>query len=468
MGHVVFGFPRIEHFHLYSRVLRRLSEREHKVTVLTPDPVAVEFFHAQDMRVVDIQPTRPRPKETLVSSTPLDEFARIDCMLRGLSMPTQQQIRSARRPLERVLNGLSLLFEIEPPDLIHMHQGRSGMHRLLHFLARGHGAPVLHTGDGLFPNTMQWDAEGIDGDASFVRHTAQDYRRQAHDEVFLAAALSAWLARAHPPPLGRFGVKRPGLLMRLKACAQAAARRQWRGALGALDAWQSALAPALPRRQDRPALPKGPYVAVLLQSPRSPRLLLDAPGLLRHAHLIQVARDATRCIGDGISTVAVLPQDLGHGPGAPVPGLGDDLRDLVFLPASAASLAVSTAMAVVTINHPLGLCAILAGTPVLHLGRTPYGVRGVAQRSSLDLLAEDLGSALERDNPSLRGRFLTRMLKNHHLWCAVQHPDTNGIGGLVLRMEQMMARRPTNPVPIHYRAGPVWPLSVQPKQREWG
>ncbi len=465
MGHVVFGIPRIEHFHLHSRLLRKLSDRTHRVTILTTDPVTFEFFCAQGLRVVDIRPTRPSLSETLASQTPLDEFARIDCMLRGQSMPTRHQLRSARAPLAGVLPGLTLLFEMEPPDLLYLHQGRTGVHRLLHFLARRHGAPVLHTGEGLLPHTMQWDAEGIDGDASFVRHTAQDYRRPDLDEVFLAAALSAWLARAYPPPLGRIGVKRPGLLERLKACAQAALRGQWSSALGGLDAWQRAYTPAFPRRQDQLGLPQVPYVVVLLQPEHCPRLLLDSAGQVQHAHFIQVARDATRKIGDGIPTVVVLPDNRGHR--AMAMRLKEDLRDLIFLPAGAGPLAVSTAMAVITVNHPLGLCAILAGTPVLHLGRTPYGVRGVAQRTSLDLLVEDLASALAMDNPILRQRFLTRMLKDYHLWCAVHHPDTNGIAGLIVKIEGMMARPPENAVPMHYRSGPVWPLSVQPKKGEW-
>jgi len=465
MGHVVFGIPRIEHFHLHSRLLRKLSDREHRVTVLTTDPVAFEFFCAQGMRVVDIRPQWASSSETLASQAPLDEFARIDCMLRGQSMPTRHQLRAARKPLARLLPGLTMLFEMEPPDLLYLHQGRTGAHRLLHFLARRHGAPVLHTGEGLLPHTMQWDAEGIDGDASFVRHTSQDYRRQDHDDVFLAAALSAWLARAYPPALGRIGVKRPALLERLKACAQAALRGQWQIAMGGLDAWQRAYTPAFPRRQDQPALPLVPYVVVLLQPDHSPRLLLDSAGTVQHDHLVQVARDATRKIGDGIPTVVVLPDNRGHR--AMAMRLKEDLRDLIFLPAGAGALAVSTAMAVITVNHPLGLCAVLAGTPVLHLGRAPYGVRGIARRTSLDLLEQDLSTSLTTESPLLRQRFLTRMLRDYHLWCAVHHPDTNGIAGLILKIERMMAQPPGKATPLHYRSGPVWPLSVQPKQGEW-
>lgn len=460
MGHVVFGIPRIEHYHLHSRVLRKLCDRDHRVTFLTTDPVVFEFFCAQGMRVVDIRPTAAAGTDA-----PLEEFARIDCMLHGHSMPTALQLQAARKPLERVLCGLNMLFEMEPPDLLYLHQGRSGVHRLLHFLGRQHGAPVMHTGDGLLPNTMQWDQEGIDGDASFTRHTAQDYRRQEHDDVFLAATLSAWLARAYPPPLGRVGVRRPRLRDRLRGCVQAAARGQWRAALGGLDAWQQAYAPAFPRRQDQPALPHVPYVVVLLQPETSPRLLLDAGGRVDHVQLVRVAREAIRNMGEGIPTAVVLPDNRGHRTLAT--HLEDDQRDLVFLPASAGALAVSTAMAVITVNHPLGLCAILAGTPVVHLGRTPYGVRGIAQRSSLDDLAEDLKAAMAMDNPILRRRFLTRMLKDYHLWCAVHRPDSNGITGLVKRIEGMMARQPENAVPLHYRAGPVWPLSVQPSQEEW-
>ncbi|MHC4514409.1 MAG: hypothetical protein ACYTKC_07090 [Planctomycetota bacterium] len=462
MGHVVFGIPRIEHFHLHSRLRRRLADRGHRITVLAPDPVTLEFYRAQGMRVVDVPPTRPRLAETLASQAPVSEFARIDCMLRRQSMPTRRQLRRAQRPLAMVLGGLTSFFETDPPDLLYLHQGRTGLHRLLHFLGRQHGAQVLHTGEGLLPHTMQWDTEGIDGDASFVRHNAQDYRRQERDEVFLGAALSAWLARAYPPPLARVGLRRPDFLERLKASALAALRGQWSVALGGLGAWQRAYTPAFPRRQDQPAVPQVPFVVVLLQPEHSQRLILDSAGQVAHRHLIQVARAAVQRVGAGIPTVVVLPP--AGVDRAAVLRLQDDLQDLIFLPPGAAALAVSTAMAVITVNHPLGLCAILSGTPVLHLGRTPYGVRGVAHRTSLDLLAEDLGPALTTDHPTLRQRFLTKMLKDHHLWCAVHHPDTNGIAGLILKMEELMAERPENARILHYRSGPVWPLSVPPKK----
>ena len=70
-----------------------------------------------------------------------------------------------------------------------------------------------------------------------------------------------------------------------------------------------------------------------------------------------------------------------------------------LVPPSAAPLAVSTAAAVVTVNHPLGLAAVLAGTPVLHMGRTPYGVRGVSQRTSIDLLGDEFLEAVNTGDP---------------------------------------------------------------------
>jgi hypothetical protein len=359
--------------------------------------------------------------------------------------------------LAKALPVLTRFFETDPPDLLYLHQGRSGLHRLLHFLARQHGAPVLHTGEGLLPRTMQWDTEGIDGDASFVRHTTQDYRRRERDEAFLAAALSAWLARAYPPPLPRVGLAPPGFLSRLRGLFDAALRGQWAAAREGLVAWHRAYPPVLPRRQDQPAIPQVPYVVVLLQHPESPRLLLDSPGRIESGHLIRVARQATRKLGHGIPTAVVLPR-TGVDRAAFL-GLQEEFEDLIFLPHGAAALAVSTAMAVITVNHPLGLCAILSGTPVLHLGRSPYGVRGITQRTSLDLLEEDLGPALTANKPTLRQRFLTRMLKDYHLWCAVHQPDTNGMAGLTHRIETLMGGRPENARPLHYRSGPVWPLA---------
>ena len=40
---------------------------------------------------------------------------------------------------------------------------------VIQFGAREVGCRVLHTGEGLLPHTMQWNGEGMDGDASTCR-----------------------------------------------------------------------------------------------------------------------------------------------------------------------------------------------------------------------------------------------------------------------------------------------------------
>ena len=120
MGHVVFGIPRIEHFHLHSRLLRKLVDREHRVTVLAADPVAREFYRAQDIHTVDVRPLRPRLSETLASQAPLSEFARVDCMLRGQSMPTGDQLSAMQKPATnrsfRDIRSLKFLIAHLSPD----------------------------------------------------------------------------------------------------------------------------------------------------------------------------------------------------------------------------------------------------------------------------------------------------------------------------------------------------------------
>ena len=138
-----------------------------------------------------------------------------------------------------------------------------------------------------------------------------------------------------------------------------------------------------------------------------------------------------------------------------------------FVPESAGALAVSMGAAVVTINHPLGLAAILSGTPVLHMAQTPYGIPGVATRTDGPQLADDLRTALtDEDQPTLRRRFLTRILKEHHIWCAPNAPDSNGVAGLVRWIETAIDSPKLQGRPTRYRPGPVWPLAVgSPRRR---
>jgi hypothetical protein len=457
MGHLLFGLPEISQFHLHSRLARKLMTREHRLTVLSGDPVTFEFYCHQGLASLDLRPER---RGSTADEVPLVEFAELDCRLAGHPEPSRWQVQRAQARLASRVAPLARLFEHDPPHLLLLCDGRSGMHRMLQFLAVRHGVKVLHIGAGLLPLTLQVDTEGIDGDSSLCRATSQDYRGCQADEEFLAAATGAWLGHAYPPPLARVGVSVPPLLGRLVASMQAVARRQWHAARTGITAWQAAHERGLPPRAAPPDLPPVPYAVVLLQAPTDPRLTLDNPNPVDQRRLVAATRRAVTALDPQARTLVVC---AGPPPPRPLALRGVWSDDVVFLPAAAAAVAVATAMLVVTINHPLGLGAILSNTPVLHLGRTPYGLHDVARRTSLDMLEVDAAEVLRVGHSPLRARFLTRVLKDHHIWCPPSTPDSNGIAGLV---QQIEARLPGRSRPaLRYRAGPVWPLAVDSSRR---
>src|SRR5262249_16044937 len=129
------------------------------------------------------------------------------------------------------------------------------------------------------------------------------------------------------------------------------------------------------------------------------------------------------------------------------------------VPAAHAIEVASTAAAVVSVNPPLGIGALLAGPPVLHFGRTCYGVPGVDARTTLDTLSGDLRLALDSESRGLRERFLFRTLGRDHVWCSADFPDQNGLRGLVLASEVALEEQGQQGADLSYRPGPTWPLA---------
>lgn len=457
MGHILFGLPEIGHFHLLSRVARKLFGREHRVSVLTGDPVTFEFYAYQGLACMELR-SAPLLPEHLV---PVAEFALIDCRLAGHREPTPAQLHRATERLERRVPGLIQLFEQDPPDLVAIHEGRTGLHRLLHFVATHYGAKVMHTGTGLLPMTLQVDREGIDGDASFARATAQDYRGVAADDEFLGAATAAWLGRAFPPPLARLGIVAPPLRPRLIAGARCLLRGDLRRGLGAVSAWRQAQDIRWPAEPPKVDLPHGPYACLLLQDREDPAMRLDTRSQVHNEQLVRTTWQATQRVDPSARLVVV---------DAPSASLDHPRFDwapaIQFIPPTAAAHAVALAMAVVTVNHPLALAAILAETPVVHTAAAPYGIPGIAARTDGTQLAESLALAMvEPGGSSLRRRFLTRILRDHHIWCPPQAPDSNGVVGVVRWMEDAIGAG-ADATPLRYRPGPVWPLAAQGARRQ--
>lgn len=448
MGHVVFAAPSLARLHLHERLTKKLLSRGHEVTALCTDPVSLRCLDRHGLPVVAVRTGGRAP-----ARFPLDEFAIQQCILEGLPCPDVLEVRRRTRVLEAVAGGIVHFFEREHPDLVLIHQRRGGIHRLIHFVAREFGVRVLWTGDGLLPGTQQLDGEGIDGDSSACRRSALDYRDLPRDPDFLSAALSAWIAHALPPPLARAPRHGPATFGLVRDLATAWRTRRSGLARAALAEWRKAEPepPALPA----PAGPTGdPFVVLELQEPGDPRLRLDAPRAPSHPELAHVVAAAVTTIDRAMQLVIVMPEQ----------GLSSQSRwhlpeNAQLVSAPHLAVVASTALALVSVNAPHAAGALLAGTPVLHFGRTPYGIPGVARKATLDTFADDLRAALDDRSSTLRERFLYRMLRRDHVWCSADFPDQNGLRGLVLAIEIALKERGQEGADLRYSPGPTWPLA---------
>jgi hypothetical protein len=453
MGHVVFAAPTIESIHLHEQLARKLLRREHRLTLLTTDPAEQRCFTLHGLPGRELRRSRGGEHPRI----PIEEFAQRDCRLAGLARPGLAQLRRQVRRLQQHVGGLLRFFETESPDLIVLHRARSGLHRLIHFVAREFGCQILHLGEGFLPGTMQWDDEGVDGDSSTCRRDASFYRHEDRDEGFLASALAAVVGDATPPALPQRTVYAPDLLDRLLCLCESIGRARLVGAVSNLRSWQRMSRPWRTPATAPARLPDEPFVAVLLQPPGCPRILLDCVDAPGQARLVCATQAAVWALNSTMPVVVVPP----------AAGMGrDQLAHLrqrppgIFLAEpDAAAAAACTAAALVTINHPRAFTGILAGTPVVHLGRSPYAIAGIATSTCLDHLPRDLAAAMRRDHRTLRERFATRMLVHDHVWCNADAPDPNGVRGLVVEIERRLARasRPTDA--LRYRPGPIWPLA---------
>ena len=438
MGHIAFAGPGVDGFVLHERLQRTLHLREHRTTVLCLDAGEHAFWGAQAQGV---QLLRDRTAAD-ADDAPLAEFAAHD---RASHHRTQ-------RWLSRCLPAAERWFRVARPDLLLLHRRREPGQLLLQFVARRHGVRILWSGDGLLPHTLQLDERGLDGDASASNRSALDYRVVRGEPGLLQACLANALAHTAPCALPPHPVVAPDLGRRLRAAATVWRDRGANAAWRSLGAWRHAIPMPIPSDDGRAAGPFRPpepaFVAVLLQAHDDARVRLDAGLAHDPAVLLAAAHEAVRAVDPQLQVVAV--------------GAEPDLRlppRTTAAPAHAAAAAVATAAAVITINHPLAAIALLAGTPVGHIGRALYGLRGVATRCALAELPAALAAALHHDHPTLRQRFLTWLFGYGHLWCSPTHPDHNGILGFVQAIEARLRHAPAE-APLRYRAGPAWPLAA--------
>ncbi|MCC7397046.1 MAG: hypothetical protein IT455_08265 [Planctomycetes bacterium] len=452
MAHIVFAAPGVDRFHLHDRLQRELVRRQHRVTVLGLDAATAAFYTQQGLPTVGAEWTGAG-QDGDDPGAPLAEFAAIDQRRGGRSSARRQ------RRLQRTAAWLRRWFDAHRVDLVLLHQQRDADHALLHFLAREHGCRVLWTGEGLLPHTLQLDERGLDGDASASRRRVMDYRVVRAEPPLLAAALTHTLGGSAPFALTPRAVALPPLQQRL-----AALRASWRE--GGLDsvvaAWRTfrgAARPAAAPAPDTPlpfALPAAPFVSVLLQPGNDDRRRLDADDAPQDAALVAAAARAARALDPELRLVIVAA----HPQRARSPQVRHiDGTECVRVSASAAATAAATGLATITVNHPAASVALLAGTPVLHLGAALYGLPGVTTRSHLEALPTDLARAISHDHPTLRQRFLTWLFGHGHVWCSATRPDHNGLCGLVQAIEARLGR-PAGEPPLRYRSGPAWPLAA--------
>ncbi len=200
-----------------------------------------------------------------------------------------------------------------------------------------------------------------------------------------------------------------------------------------------------------------------MQADDAPRRRLDAAGAPSAQHLVDAVNSARRAVAPELPAIVVLPpRGLPHRTRralrATAPGH--------LLPATAAAEAAVTAACTITVNHPLGIAALLAGTPLVHLGRALYGLPGVTWQTTPGELAGALRTALGAvPQPNLRERFLTDLLQRRHVWCSAVQPDHNGLVGLVQAIEARLGGGPQAAPQLAYRPGPAWPLAAERPHR---
>ena len=453
MGHVVFALPGIDRFHLHERLRRELLQRGHTVTVLCLDPVSHTFWRLQGGDTAFI-----RPGGT-AADAPLEEFATRECQRRGLppqSGTEQRRRRRVRDRLARLTTGLARWFEDHECDLVLFHQGRSAEHHLVQFTAQRAGSRVLWTGEGLLPHTLQVDERGIDGDAKALLRSAGDYRVVRGEPALLEACLANLLARTAPSALSGREPVVPSLWSRLACASGAWSRRGLEGVWAALCDWRRALPQPPDEALPRFELPGRAFVTVLLQDAEDDRVRLDAVSPPAAEELVSAATLATASLDPRLCVLVVEPpRGLRRTfRGLPMPGVH-------FLPAHAAPEATITAVATITINHPLASAGLLAGTPVLHVGSALYGLHGVTTKVTTAGLSDALRRGVERDHPTLRQRFLSWLFGYGHVWCSATQPDHNGLMGLVQAIEARLGAHAGDHADLPYRRGPSWPLAAE-------
>ena len=443
MAHIVFAVPAIGSFRLMERLRTQLQRRDHRVSILCTERSDFSFWREQ-CAAVDLLAAR---RHHLVDPRALETV--------GPTCPAR-----TRRRLPWLAGAATPWFERERPDLVLFHETRSADAQVVRRAAEDAGGRVLWTGAGLLAHTMQLDDHGIDAAAGCRRWSAKEYRVVEPDDELLRAALGYALAGIAPLALPSAAVQVPPAARRLLDALTYGLEGRAAAAAGALTSWRAAVTepPAALPRLGAPA-PHPPFLAVLLQPLRDPRLAPDQRTAAYAEQLVRGALQATRDLDVETGVAVVTSTDRCPSGVRQIAARHPD--KITLLSAEAAAPAAATAAAVVTVNHPAAMVGLLASTPVVHTGDALYELRGVTARATADSVSDAVLQALTQHRPALRRRFLTWLLRYGHVWCSTTSPSFNGMLGLVEAVEQRLsAAVPVTARPLAYQPGPCWPLQT--------
>ena len=445
MGHIVIADPNIRRFRLHHRLRLELLRRGHRVSILCIDRSRFTFWREQ---VADVDLLEPSNRDEYPDA--------IREILDGI------EPHAERRQARRIATAMHHWFVREQPDLVLLHEDRSAISTCVKLTAHVTGCRVLWSGEGLLPHTIQIDESGLDADASHRKWSAKDFRCVTANQALLDASLADALAGGIPLALPMAPINMPPLRRRIADAICYMISGRLHAAMTAIHRWRLSFTSDDIDLGPTPILDwKAPFVTVLLQHATDPRVVHDATEPPNARTLVQQAILAADLFGPNTKVLVVLPGLFSENQGIAHAIASDHGARVRITTSRNAAIAASAAATVITINHPSATVALLAGTPVVNLGRALYELAGVTTTASLEELPAAVQRANQSNRPALRRRFLTWLLQHGHCWCSTTAPNHNGMHGLIRKIESQLDAEPSpSNQPLTYRPGPNWPLTT--------
>lgn len=292
--------------------------------------------------------------------------------------------------------------------------GQAPRQRVVALCARRRGVPLLFIENGLFPDTLQADPEGVNAAGSAGRLGPEGYRSMAVPDG-VAEAIAHRASRGERRDDGTRVVldtlppRQVQVLSRLDRPITARRVSHW---LGRQLARPDATAPG-------DALPASPFVLWPLQVPDDTQIALHSPLVSTFAAALPRVREAVDRAFGPRAPLALRPHPLDPHP-APTRAAAARLPHTLWCPDGDLHEALHRARVVLVINSTAGFQALLLRRPVVVLGDAVWAVDGVAQRAhSWEELPDRLVAAGQTamDQPLWRGLL-------HYLHAQVHLPAT--------------------------------------------